>query len=352
MRTLTLELSEHMNNVQKLKPHERPVLKQDSNSEWTVFLQDALNGCGYGPLDLDGDFGPLTLAQVNLFQKNLDLTGNGVVDASTWTALDNHQKLFGWQAEWPGSLSLTGIGGADTVVNVESTMIQEAAKLMGASPRFWGRYFQGNTREAEYLHKLENKPLHDALIRVLPISRQTNKVGGTHLDGVELGTSHAKDVLDTFGEDYLASQGDGFYFFLDVEGVDEQPSLSKEFYKGWSEAVVQASSKVKLLPSVYLNGSDQTTLRSLSTAMKEGAHCHGLWVARYDHQPQISPWNREKVKFESPVPCKVLLRQYIGDVDPKTGQVNLKHGIYDFSQINPFLDNPELVLQRLILPPS
>lgn len=353
MRTLTIELSEHMNNVQKPKPNERPVLKQDSNGDWTVFLQDALNGCGYGPLDLDGDFGPQTLAEVNRFQQKLGLTGNGVVDASTWTALDNYdEKLFGWQAEWPGSSSLIGIGGADTLVNVESTMIQEAAKLMGASPRFWGRYFQGNTEDGEYLHKLENKPLHDAGIRALPISRQTNRVGGTRQDGAELGTSHAKDVLDTFGEDYLALQKNGFYFFLDVEGVDDQPSLSKEFYKGWSEAVVQASSKVKLLPSVYLNGSDQTTLRSLSTAMKEGAHCHGLWVARYDDQPQISPWNREKVKFESPVPCKVLLRQYIGDVDPTTAKVNRLNGIYDFSQINPFLDNPELVLQRLILPPS
>lgn len=336
-----------MNNVQKPKPNERPVLKQHSNGEWTVFLQDALNGCDYGPLNLDGDFGPLTLAQVNRFQQKLGLTVNGIVDTSTWTALDNHQKSFGWQAEWPGSLSLTGIAGADTLVNVESTMIQEAAKLMGASPRFWGRYFQGNPGEGEYLHKLENKPLHDAGIRVLPISRQTNKVGGTRQDGAELGTSHAKDVLDTFDENYLASQGDGFYIFLDVEGSDgqPQPSLSKEFYKGWSEAVVQAGSKVKLLPSVYLNGSDQTTLRSLSAAIKEDAQCHGLWVARYEDgkQPQISPWNREKVKFKSPVPCKVLLRQYIGDIDSDT---------YDFSQINPFLDNPELVLQRLILPPS
>lgn len=344
MRTLTLELSEHMNNVQKPKPNERPVLKQDSNGDWTVFLQDALNGCGYGPLDLDGDFGPLTLAQVNRFQQNLGLTGNGVVDASTWTALDNHKKLFGWQAEWPGSLSLIGIAGADTLANVESSMIQEAAKLMGVSPRFWGRYFQGNTKNGEYLRKLENKPLHDAGIRVLPISRQTNKVDGTYQDGMDIGNSHAKDVLDTFGEDYLASQGDGFYFFLDVEGIGGQPSLSKEFYLGWSNAVVNASSKVKLLPCVYISAKqDPTSKLNLSAAMKEGAQCHGLWVARYDNQPQISPWDREKAKSATAVPCKVLLRQYIGDIG---------RGIYDFSQINPFLDNPELILQRLILPPS
>lgn len=345
MRTLTLELSEHMNNLEKPKPNERPVLKQDSNGDWTVFLQDALNGCGYGPLDLDGDFGPLTLAEVNRFQQNLGLTRNGVVDASTWTALDNHKKLFGWQAEWPGSLSLTGIAGVDTLDKVDSsTKIQEAAKLMGASPRFWGRYFRGNTKDGEYLHEKENKPLDDAIIRVLPISRQTKKVDGTYQDGMDIGTSHAKDVLDTFDEDYLASQGDGFYFFLDVEGVDGQPSLSKEFYLGWSNAVVNASSKVKLLPCVYTSAKqDPTSKLNLSAAMKEGAQCHGLWVANYDSQPQISPWNREKAKSATAVPCKVLLRQYIGDIDD---------GTYDFNQINPFLDNPELVLQRLILPPS
>lgn len=340
-----------MNNLPKPKPNERPVLKQGSNGDWTVFLQDALNGCGYDPLDLDGDFGSQTLTQVNKFQQDLGLTVNGIVDASTWTALDNHKKLFGWQAEWPGSLSLTGIGGVDTLVNVESSMIPTATKFMGAHPRFWGRYFQGNTRDGEYLHKQENKPLHDAGIRVIPISRQTNKVGGTQQDGMELGTSHAKDVLATFGEDYLVSQGDSFYIFLDVEGVDGQPSLSKEFYLGWSNAVVNASSKVKFLPCIYTNAkSDPTSQRNLSAAMKEGAQCHGLWVANYDNQSQISPWNREKAKPVIAVPCKVLLRQYIGDVD-STGKVNLSNGIYDFNQINPFLDNPELILQRLILPP-
>ena len=340
-----------MNYQQKLKPNERPVLKQDSKGDWTVFLQDSLNGCGYGPLDLDGDFGTQTLAEVNRLQKNLGLKVNGVVDASTWTALDDHQKLFGWQAEWPGSLSLTGIGGTDTLAQVESsTMIQEAQKFMGTAPRFWGRYFQGVPGDGEYIHKQENRPLYDAGIRVLPISRQTDQVDAKYEDGVRLGTSHAKDVLDTFGEDYLALQG-GFYFFLDVENQD--PSLSKEFYKGWSEAVIQASSKVKVLPCVYLNRSDETTLRNLSAAMKEGAHCLGLWLACYYETCQISPWNRDEVKIDPPVPCKVLLHQYVGNIDPITGKVgDDRTGIYDFSQINPFLDEPNLVIERLISPPA
>ena len=172
-----------MSDLEKLEPNQRPVLKQgDGDSrEWIVFLQDELNGCKYGPLDLDGIFGPNTLEQVNKFQKDSGLTENGIVDASTWTALDHHDKLFGWQPEWPsGSLKLTGIGGVDTLERLTDAMIPEAQKLMGAKPRFWGRYFQGNSGDGEYLHAKENKPLHDAGIRVLPISRQTNKVGGTH----------------------------------------------------------------------------------------------------------------------------------------------------------------------------
>ncbi len=345
-----------MSNLPKPEPNERPTLKQGDSEEWTVFLQDELNGCGYGPLDLDGIFGPNTLEEVKKFQLDNSLTVNGIVDATTWTALDKHEKLFGWQSEWPsGSLHLTGIGGVDTLKGVQPSLIPPVHKYMGTQPRFWGRYFQGNTRDGEYLHADENNPLHDAGIRVIPISRQTNKVGGTEQDGMELGTSHAKDVLATFGEDYLVSQGDSFYIFLDVEGVDDQPSLSKEFYQGWSNAVANASHQVKFLPCIYINAKgDPTSQRNLSAAMKEGAQCHGLWVANYDKQPQISPWNREKVKPVIAVPCKVLLHQYIGDIDPETGTVtkNPEKQIYDFNQINPFLDDPELILQRLILPPT
>ena len=345
---ITLDTGVYMNNLPKPKPNERPVLKQGNNGDWTVFLQDALNGCGYQPLDLDGDFGPQTLARVNQFQKDLGLTVDGIIDASMWTALDNHKKLFGWQAEWPGSLSLTGIGGVDTLEEVKSSsMIQEAAKFMKESPRFWGRYFyQGKKGDGEYIANEENKPLHDAGIRVLPISRQTSDVNGNREKGLDVGRRHAADVLATFGEDYLASQGDSFYIFLDVEGLDEKnPPLSKEFYLGWSKAIVDASNKIKLLPCVYTNAKkDQTSKQNLSAAMKEGAQCHGLWVANYGHQwrPQISPWNAEEVKPVIAVPCKVLLHQYNGDKPSD---------IYDFNQINPFLDNPDLVLQRLILPP-
>lgn len=328
-----------MSDLPKPGPNERRVLKQGDSGAWTVFLQDELNGCGYGPLDLDGDFGPNTLEEVIKFQKDSDLTANGTVDASTWTALENHKKLLGWQREWPsGSLELIGIGGVDTTETVTEQMIGQAHDFITAQPRFWGRYFQNRKDDTEYLHAKENKPLHDAKIRVLPISRQTDLVNRDKQQGIDIGRSHAADVLKTFGEDYLASQGDAFYIFLDVE--NGTPSLSVEFYQGWSEAVVKASSKVQLLPSVYLNPSDGTTLSHLSEAMKSGAKCYGLWIARYVDKPQIQHWKH--IKLVPPVPCKILLHQYVQEVGK----------IFDFNQINPYLDDPELVLKRLILPPA
>ncbi|BAY66524.1 family 24 glycoside hydrolase [Calothrix brevissima NIES-22] len=339
--------------MNKIEPNQRPSLQKGTRGEWVVFLQDVLNGCKCNPLDLDGDFGDLTENEVKLFQKEVGLTVNGEVDTNTWTALDQHEKLFGWQCEWPSQSSLTGIGGADTLENVTADMISKAATFMGNSPRFWGRYFQGNSNEGEYLHNKENKPLHDKQIRVLPISRRTRMVGGTKEQGNEIGSSHAKDVILTFGEDYLASsQGDGLYFFLDVEG---QPSLSKEFYLGWSEAILKASSKVKLLPCLYLSAKqDPTSKQNLGAAMRAGAQCHGLWVANYGHQiTKIRPWDRDQSAPATPVPCKVLIHQYAGDINNNGVPADkTENGVYDFSQINPFLDDPELVLKRLILPPA
>jgi hypothetical protein len=339
-----------MSNIKKLAPKERPVLRQGITSDWNIFLQDELNASGYGLLALDGDFGSRTLAEVQRFQKDLGLVTNGEVDLNTWTALDNHKKSFGWQPEWPSSLILTGIAGVDTLEEVRSNIIPPAKTIIGAAPRFWGRYFQGNIKDGEYRRANENKPLRDAGLSVLPITRQTNVVNGTEQDGINFGTLHAKDIVNTFSEKYLESIGDSFYVFLDVEGVGGEPSLSKEFYKGWSQSVINASSKVRLLPSVYLNGSDKTTLRNLTLAMREGSECLGVWLARYNNTPQIKPWSKQGVELDPPIPCKVLILQYVGDV-LKNGKI-VNNGLYDFNQINPFLDNPEEILKRFILPPA
>ncbi len=326
-------------------PQKRPVLQQatsgEQNREWVACLQNALNGCGCGPLVIDGDFGEKTSTELKKFQENMKLPANAIADAKTWSALDQHKKLPFWLYRWPTSLGFTGIPGVDTMGNVTLANIQQATKLIGSKPRFWGRYFLG--RDAEYRGALENKILHDNGIRVVPVGRETNVINGNYAKGQEIGGIHAGDVLATFGEDYLVSQGGAFYIFLDTEPAP-QPALSTEYYLGWSKAIVQASSKVRFLPAVYINHGDNRTAQALKTAMAQGAECNGLWVANYARNTtSVSLWKDVQAQPAIDIGCPVLIHQYIGDV---------QDGIYDFNEINPYLDVPQsLVLSRLVLPP-
>ncbi|MEH1771276.1 MAG: peptidoglycan-binding domain-containing protein [Nostoc sp.] len=335
-------------NNQIPEPKKRPVLEpitsgqQQKNREWVVCLQNALNGCGLGPLVLDGDFGNKTSTELKKFQENLKLTVNSIAEEKTWSALDQHKKLPYWLYRWPTSLGFIGIPGVDTMGNVTVAKIQEATKLIGSRPRFWGRYFLG--RDAEYKRALENKVLHDHGIRVIPVGRETNVINGNYQKGQEIGKIHASDVLATFGEDYLVTQGGVFYIFLDTEPAP-QPALSTEYYLGWSKAIIEASSQVRFLPTVYINHGDNRTAQALKTAMTQGAECYGLWVANYARNTtSVSLWKDIQAQPAIDIDCPVLIHQYIGDV---------KDGIYDFNEINPYLDVPEsLVLSRLILPPA
>jgi cell wall-associated NlpC family hydrolase len=64
-----------------------PVLQEGSTGSSVVRLQQRLNAFG-ARLAIDGDFGPLTLAAVENFQRTHNLTPNGIVAAATWSALD------------------------------------------------------------------------------------------------------------------------------------------------------------------------------------------------------------------------------------------------------------------------
>ena len=176
-----------------------------------------------------------------------------------------------------------------------------------------------------------------------------NCISGSYQDGQAIGKAVVEDVLETFGEDYLVSQGGIFYIFLDTE-PKPNPLLSPDYYLGWSKAVVEGSNKVEFRPCVYLNLTDKETSDALSQAIEKGAKCDGLWVARYYNtsNSQISPWFLEPDLPSIKAP--VLIHQYIGDID-RNGKYVDNNGIYDFNQINPFLPDSETeVLKRLILP--
>jgi len=230
-------------------------------------------------------------------------------------------------------------------------LIANVKYQLGQMPVAWGRYFT-TTSPVEYSHDLENTFLHDYNIKLLPIARHTNHVGGSYELGVADAKAGVEDLFSTIDIDYWKSQGSEFLFFLDVEGNTYGPNgpISVYYYKGWSETLVSYSKElsgnaVTLLPCVYANYHDDTTL---SLLVDDRLACYGLWIARYHNTPQNWPsWDENfavpEIIQQSSIP--VFLRQYAsGD------QMNLP---YDLDQTNPnVMDLKESFLDKLILPPA
>ncbi|NES64081.1 MAG: peptidoglycan-binding protein [Okeania sp. SIO2D1] len=64
-----------------------PVLRNGSNGSDVTLVQRLLNNAGYGSLVEDGIFGSRTDTAVKEFQKDRNLTVDGVVGSQTWKAL-------------------------------------------------------------------------------------------------------------------------------------------------------------------------------------------------------------------------------------------------------------------------
>lgn len=79
------------------EPTERPLLKRGDVSPWVGVLQHTLNGCGYGPLTVDTEFGRATQAELMEFQSDLGLTVDGECGPESWKAIEAHAKVPGWQ---------------------------------------------------------------------------------------------------------------------------------------------------------------------------------------------------------------------------------------------------------------
>ncbi len=224
-------------------------------------------------------------------------------------------------------------------------LINQAKAYFGHTPVAWGRYFTTHG-SAEYSHARENNSLHQNNIKLLPIARHTPHVGGSKHQGRLDAIQGVKDLFLTFPIEYWKSQGSKFFFFLDVEKTNP---LSKEYYEGWSETLVSESQKqsdnsVTILPCVYANYHDNTTLSLLA---REKMPCYGLWIARYYSNPKKNrSWDEHfavpEVIQNSSIP--VFLRQY-----ESYKQI---HENFDLNQTNPNIENlQEKFLDKLILPP-
>jgi hypothetical protein len=173
--------------------------------------------------------------------------------------------------------------GADVNNVVTSAMIQTARTETGQPIRFWGRYFkdEGNDSPEQYQPEQEAALLNRENIRVLPVGRQTNHVGGTQAQGQGDGETNASAIVSAFSAATLAAMPGGLLVFLDVEGPPHA-SLSAGYYTGWSTGLVQKarSAGVTLIPGVYGAQGDDRTWVQLVSAINNGAQCAGIWSAR------------------------------------------------------------------------
>jgi len=248
-----------------------------------------------------------------------------------------------------------GRPGADSSVPVNNqiqgkNLIQLAGEVLGSPPVLWGRYFTSSSTsgDVEYRHLRENTILRANNVRVLPIARQTKHVNGTVAQGSLDAEANVEDFIQTFGQDYLASQGGTFFMFLDVEG---SPSLSIAYYLGWAQTLVSHSTQmtdggVRLLPCVYATQGDVTTWQAIKTACGQGVSCNGAWIARWTHHggSALDNWDDVLVQPQVQLPCKVLLWQYSDDC--------FGGGGFDCDQTNPAIDVEAELLRFLVLPPD
>jgi hypothetical protein len=247
-----------------------------------------------------------------------------------------------------------GRAGADSSSLVTSqiggkSLVDLAAETLGEAPVLWGRYFTSaaTTGVVEYRQLKEGQFLRERNIRVLPIARQTKRVGGTSAEGTADAKLNAEDVIMTFGADYLKSLGGNVLMFLDVEST---PPLSLSYYRGWAQTLSEHSQSyskgaVTILPCVYGVQSDNKTWQAIASASEQGVDCHGVWIARWKWRgcQAVPEWSDAAVSPTVALPCKILLWQYSDECHGGNG--------FDCNQTNPGADF-DAFINQLVLPPE
>jgi hypothetical protein len=241
-----------------------------------------------------------------------------------------------------------GRPGADSISIVTQELVDGAAQFFEEVPAFWGRYFKGpnDTGAGQYQARRESPVLRRNGIPVLPIGRQTRRVGGSRAEGEQDGRSNAQAVLTAFGADYLATLDNQPFVFLDVE---QDTPLSTEYFLGWSDGLMDegragSGGRVEFTPAIYSSQGARPTWEALRRAVAQGAVCGAAWIARYvvaDGCASMPNWSDSRVAPAGGLPagCAAVAWQYAQNC----------HRI-DLNQVNPAAEAD--FLRRLILPPE
>lgn len=242
---------------------------------------------------------------------------------------------------------------ADTSVRVTRPLYDLASQLGAEPPIAWGRYFNGfHTTGAEY--KPAEAGFFEALaLKLVPVAQQTPKVNRTFADGAANAALNIYKFISRVGLDVLAAQGDEFLMFLDVEGEQggSNPSMSADYYLGWSKTLVassreQSANKLTILPAIYARAKDDVTWNALIDAQSRGAEpCRGVWITRQHFDACTKPRPQWETAFITPAPaigCPVMLWQYAIDCPDGNG--------VDVDLITPDATAQQALLDRLATP--
>jgi hypothetical protein len=239
------------------------------------------------------------------------------------------------------------IVGADASDVVTTSLLKTATVALRSKPAFYGRYFKApsNTSSIQYQPARENQTFHDQGLALLCIGRQTNRVSGSHADGVADGVHNLSAVIAALGADYVSSLNFDPAIFLDVE---PNPTLSDDYYQGWADALqnqgpIVDGKRLKFSPGIYINRGDTEGWSALGAAIANGAACIGAWVANYGKRTGAEgppEWDLTSVTPNIRPPCRIIGWQYAGDYED----------VLDFSLLSP-TDGAE-ILGLMPLPPA
>jgi hypothetical protein len=239
------------------------------------------------------------------------------------------------------------IVGADASDVVSTGLLKTATVALRSKPAFFGRYFKApnNTNSIQYQPARENRIFHDQGLALLCIGRQTNRVSGSHADGIADGVHNLSAVIAALGAEYIASLAFDPVIFLDVE---PNPTLSDDYYQGWAEALqnqgpIVDGKRLKFSPGIYINRADTEGWSALGAAIANGAACVGAWVANYGKRTGAEgppDWDPASVTPNIRPPCRIIGWQYAGDFED----------VLDFSVLSP-TDGAE-ILGLMPVPPA
>ncbi len=226
-----------------------------------------------------------------------------------------------------------GLGGFDSTAPVltESLVLQATAALAGM-PLFCGRYFSATSPSNTICSPSDVALLGRHQIPILPIARQTRRVGSENSDDgysdamknvaeflrVYRATSRGTQIVKRVAADQSAGKMRPIMFFLDCEG---EPSISRLYYMGWVNGLLAAGKQYGILfsPAVYLPANDQKSADAIDQVMDTiPSACEGLWVAKYPFGAQHRSFGcRPYANLGQPEPyitissrAPVLLHQY------------------------------------------